>query len=599
MEGRTKALQDFQWARWRGDFETIMSFITGAPSQLLSFEEVRKKLRLPPSGREEIKEIPLDAIVGSVGRYTDFTWKFLPKGNIDRQRWANVMAISTDGQGHAPIEVYQVDQVYFVKDGNHRVSVAREMKAKTIQSYVTVLPSNVHLTPDITPDELFVKAEHARFLENTRLNQLRPESDVFLTEGGQYEVLEEHIAVHRYYMGIEQGREITPEEAVTHWYDTVYLPVILAIRQRGTLRGFPKRSEADLYVWISEHYAEIQEMFGIGVNPVTAASELSAQQNQTIANFLSRLGRRILDAVTPDELESGPNVGQWRMDVLSARQDERLFADILVPVSGQETGWLALEQAIMVAGREKGVIHGLHVSTQSAEQESPAALEIETRFDRRCTEAGIPGKLDRVSGDISRNICDRARWTDLIVVNLAFPPAPETLNRLGSGFRTIIRRCSRPILAVPSARGENSAVISSMQHALLAYAGSPKSEEALFAAVHLAYHWGTALDILINTKVDGVVLSSETSLTIMDKSDGLPVPLDERVRNYLKCCDIKAEIILAQGSPGELILQTAAERACDWIIMGGYEAAPLIEVFTGSTVDDILRQTQMPVLICR
>jgi len=598
MEGRTKALQDFQWARLRGDFETIMSFITGAPSQLLSFEEVRNKLRLPPGGREEIKEIPLDAIVGSIGRYTDFTRRFLPKRDSDRQRWANVMEISTDGQGHAPIEVYQVDQVYFVKDGNHRVSVAREIKAKTIQAYVTVLASNVQLTPDITPDELFIKAEHARFLENTRLKQLRPDSDVILTEGGQYGVLEEHIAVHRYYMGIEQGREITPEEAVTHWYDTVYLPVILAIRQRGTLRGFPKRSEADLYVWISEHGAEIQEKFGIGVNPVTAASELSSQQSQA-ANFFTRLGERIIHALTPDKLAAGPNVGQWRKDVLSVRQDERLFADILVPVSGQESGWLALEQAIQVAGREKGVIHGLHVSPEPAERDDPTALEIETRFNQRCAEAGIPGKLDHASGDVSRNICDRARWTDLIVVNLAYPPAPETLNRLDSGFRTIIRRCSRPILAVPSAHGENPSDISSIQHALLAYAGSPKSEEALFAAVHLAYRWGITLDILINTKADGVVLSSDTSLTSMEKSDGLPIPLDERVRNYMKCCDIKAEIILAQGPPGELILQTASERSCDWIIMGGYEAAPLIEVLSGSTVDDVLRQTHMPVLFCR
>lgn len=599
MNGRVKALQDFQWARLRGDFESIMSFFTGTPSELLSFEEVRKKLRISASGREEVKEIPLDAIVGSVGRYTDFTRRFLPKRDSDRQRWANVKAISTEGQGHAPIEVYQIDQAFFVKDGNHRVSVARELNAKMIQAYVTVLSSNIPLTPDITPDELILKAEYARFLENTRLNELRPGADVSLTESGQYDILEEHIAVHRYFMGLEQQREISPEEAVTHWYDTVYLPVILAIRQRGTLRDFPDRSEADLYVWISEHFAEIQEMFGISINPVTAAVELSAQQSQAPANFITRLGERILDALTPDELEGGPDVGQWRKEILAARQDERLFADILVPVSGQESGWVALEQAILVAEREKGVIHGLHVAPEPEEQDSQAALDIQIRFDQRCVESGIPGKLDRISGEVARNICDRARWTDLIVVNVAYPPASDKFNRLGSGFRSIIRRCSRPILAVPSPHSEDAPAVSPLRHALVAYAGSPKSEEALFAATHLALHWGIGLDILVTRRSEGVVLSGETSITSMEKSDGLPAPLDERARTYLTCCDIQANIIVAHGDPAEIILRTAAERNCDWIIMGGYEAAPLVEVFAGSTVDGVLRQTRVPVLFCR
>ncbi|NIN69700.1 MAG: transcriptional regulator, partial [Anaerolineae bacterium] len=71
------------------------------------------------------------------------------------------------------------------------------------------------------------------FLEHTRLDKLRPEADLSLTVPGRYGTLEEHIEVHRYFMGLEQQREIPYEEAVTHWYDTVYLPVVEVIQERG------------------------------------------------------------------------------------------------------------------------------------------------------------------------------------------------------------------------------------------------------------------------------------------------------------------------------------------------------------------------------
>lgn len=82
-------------------------------------------------------------------------------------------------------------------------------------------------------------------------------------------------------------------------------------------------------------------------------------------------------------------------------------------------------------------------------------------------------------GELERRICERALWTDLVVVNLAHPPAPRPLARLSSGFGTLIRRCPRPVLTVPRAASE-------MRRALLAYDGSPKAKEALFGATYLS-----------------------------------------------------------------------------------------------------------------
>jgi hypothetical protein len=146
--------------------------------------------------------------------------------------------------GLPPIEVYQIGEAYFVRDGNHRVSVARELDAPTIQAYVTEVRTKVPLSPDDQPDDLILKAEYADFLEQTQLDKLRPGANLSLTVPGRYRTLQEHIAVHRYYMGLDQEREIPYEEAVTHWYDEVYLPVVQVIQERGILRDFPERRSA-------------------------------------------------------------------------------------------------------------------------------------------------------------------------------------------------------------------------------------------------------------------------------------------------------------------------------------------------------------------
>ena len=77
---------------------------------------------------------------------------------------------------------------------------------------------------DTKPDDLILKAEYANFLERTHLDELRHDADLKLTVPGQYPILAEHIDFHQYFMGLDFKRDISYEEAVTHWYDTVYLP---------------------------------------------------------------------------------------------------------------------------------------------------------------------------------------------------------------------------------------------------------------------------------------------------------------------------------------------------------------------------------------
>jgi hypothetical protein len=122
--------------------------------ELLSFEQVRERLGLLSRRDRGLQEIPLDKIVGSVGKYRQFTRSFLPNDERVKRRWKSVYAGALGARGLPPIDVYQVGDVYFVNDGNHRVSVAHQFGAKTIEAYVTEFLSPVTLTVDADLDRL-------------------------------------------------------------------------------------------------------------------------------------------------------------------------------------------------------------------------------------------------------------------------------------------------------------------------------------------------------------------------------------------------------------------------------------------------------------
>jgi nucleotide-binding universal stress UspA family protein len=279
--------------------------------------------------------------------------------------------------------------------------------------------------------------------------------------------------------------------------------------------------------------------------------------------------------MVPKELKPGPATGQWRESKLAARYGDRLFADLLVPVSGEPAGWLALEQALMVARQERAELHGLHVVATEVQRESEEARAVQAEFTRRCEAAGVSGTLAVEAGEVATTICRLAPLTDLVVLNLSYPPAPQALARLGSGFRTILHRCPRPVLAVPR-------TVTSFGRVLLAYDGSPKAHEALFVAAYLAETWGAQLSV-VTVKEDSV-----TSETLAP------------AREYLDLHEVKAAFIEREREPVSVaILLTAEEQQSDLIVIGGYGSGPVLDVVLGSAVDQVLRESRRPMLICR
>ena len=566
-----KAVQEFRAARLQANLERVFAAMTGKSAELLSYEDVREKIRAIETSRRERKDIPLDAIVGSVGRYADFTRRFLPRQESDEQRWSRVRMLVESPTGLPPIEAYQLGDVYFIIDGNHRASVARSLGAASIEGYVTQVHARVPLSPEMSPDELIIAERYARFLEKTGLSGPFPEIDLSMSTAGNYRVLEQRIWVHQQWM----GTDIPYTQAAADWYQTVYWTVIQVIRRRGVMRDFPDCTETDLYVWIEKHGRSLAERLGWSVGLDVLATDITESYSRQPKRVLKRMGQKLLASLVPETLEAGPMPGEWRKIWLDTHQDERLFRHVLVALNGQEAGWEALKQALMFAQQENGRVYGLHVFDTDAHENDATSAEIQAIFEEHCQQAEITAELSFESGNIARVVCDRARWMDLVVVSLTHPPGPEPTNRLRSGFSQLLRRCPRPVLAVPQAAP-------TVSHLLLAYDGSPASKEAMFIAVYMARHWELPLTVV--------------SVKGRKRADAINI---DAAQQYIHAAEIQANYIQAHGRAGSAIVQKAQSHNCDLIIMGSYSLNPIMEIVFGSTVDDVLRASGAAALICR
>lgn len=259
LEGVSK----FQSARMHAFWDEVFALLRGKSAELLSFEDIRARLRLREEYYKGLQEVPLDQIVGSVGRYRDFNRRFLPKTSKMQERWSRVYAQATGMMGLPPIELYKVGDVYFVRDGNHRVSVARQLGAKTIQAHVTELPTSISLNAGMSTEELDELTAYAEFLDITRLPYTRPHhQSMQLSETSRYADLLGHIYLHAAVLEQRENKSIAFEDAAADWYDNVYRPAITLIRKYDLMKHLPNRTEGDLYLWMVDHLREVKEVYG-------------------------------------------------------------------------------------------------------------------------------------------------------------------------------------------------------------------------------------------------------------------------------------------------------------------------------------------------
>jgi hypothetical protein len=170
------------------------------------------------------------------------------------------------------VELYQVDQAFFVVDGHHRVSVARALGAPAIEAHVSEFLTPVPLASGASLEDVLLRRGLADFLEAAGLTPETPD-EYRVTVAGGYPRLLEHIRVHGYFRGIETGRDIPWHEEVASWRDTVYRPMLETIRRSGVLEDFPGRTETDLYLFIMDHLHRLRQQYGDPQLPPETALE--------------------------------------------------------------------------------------------------------------------------------------------------------------------------------------------------------------------------------------------------------------------------------------------------------------------------------------
>jgi hypothetical protein len=254
-------MAEFDSARRAALMQDLLHQVQGRSFDLLPFDTVKEKLRLKQIVDRGMQEVALEQIVGSVGREHAFNRAFLPREEALRGRWEEVRELAEGQSGFPPVELYYVNDVYFVVDGHHRISVARSLNAPSIEARVKEFKTLVPLTPETTLEDVILRSGLADFLETTGLQQAWPDEFRVTTPNG-YERLADHISVHRYYRGLERGTCPPWDESVRSWRDTVYLPMIETIRKSGIMKSFQNFTETDLYLFTMDHLHYLRERYG-------------------------------------------------------------------------------------------------------------------------------------------------------------------------------------------------------------------------------------------------------------------------------------------------------------------------------------------------
>src|SRR5919107_1368292 len=168
-------------------------------------------------------------------------------------RWSKLDQAVLRAEDLPPVSLYKIGDAYFVKDGNHRVSVARQQGIEMIDAEVVELRSRVPVDSALTARDLLHKLEHRHLLERLPFDSVLPEMKVELSDVADYRRLANHVEAHGFRLSQHRGQYVSPGEALRNWHEHSYAPIAAMIREERVLDAFPDRSELDLYLWIVEH----------------------------------------------------------------------------------------------------------------------------------------------------------------------------------------------------------------------------------------------------------------------------------------------------------------------------------------------------------
>ncbi len=261
----SQASDDFNRARNKARFTNIFNIINTEKKELLSYYDVKTMAKPKTQTYRGMKVVPIAKIIGSEGRYKDFSKAFLPKKEHLRHRWESIDRAHLTDIILPPISLFKIGDVYFVRDGNHRVSVAKMQGSLAIDAEVVELTTEITIKPEMTKSDLresVLLYEREQMLKESRLDTMINMEKIRFTSLGRYDEMLRHIQGHKYFINQDIEKEISLKEATISWFEKVYSPIIEIINKENMLSRFPGRTESDIYIWTIKHWDGLKWKYG-------------------------------------------------------------------------------------------------------------------------------------------------------------------------------------------------------------------------------------------------------------------------------------------------------------------------------------------------
>ena len=227
-----------------------------AKDELLPLSKVTRHLRVLGEHYVGLREIPTDAIVGSVDRSVDFD-RFFRTRRRELRRRLDALRETFRDRPSPPISVYEAGGLFFVSDGHHRVALAREFGAAVMDAEVTRIETSHKLHPGVDVLELVHTEQHRRFKDRTKLAEAAPGAVIEFSRPTGYGELLQVIESHAYALSEARGSLVPVSEATRDWYLSSWLPALGAIESSGLRRAYAFKTDGDRYLWT---YRTLQEL---------------------------------------------------------------------------------------------------------------------------------------------------------------------------------------------------------------------------------------------------------------------------------------------------------------------------------------------------
>lgn len=255
---RLDAQNDFLRARRRAAASRVAARLRGEPGDVrmvLPYEEVIEALGFVSEHPAGVEVVALDAIVGTVDRDRDFDRSFRPTSGRVRSRWENIAAAMRRGESLPPVDLVRIGEIYFVRDGHNRVSVARALGRRDIEAYVTEVTTRVGAGKKITLADLPFKSHERVFFERVPL-PANARDEIQITDPWDYARLAEHVEAWGFRTSQERHEAISRRETAFQWLENEYRPVVKMLREADLIGN---RTETEAYMRVSaERYRLIR-----------------------------------------------------------------------------------------------------------------------------------------------------------------------------------------------------------------------------------------------------------------------------------------------------------------------------------------------------